>query len=74
VRAIKIFYEIFPWKYFQDTVTGGVLSVRKMCIFSSFYPIERERERESYWINANKNNILMSVSGFFPHFPGPSFA
>lgn len=46
MRAIKIFYEIFPWKYFQDTVTGGVLSVRKMCIFSSFYPIERERERE----------------------------
>jgi hypothetical protein len=41
VRAIEIFYTIFPWKYSQDEGTGGVLSVRKMYIVFSFYSTER---------------------------------
>jgi hypothetical protein len=55
VRGIEILYTIFPWKYFQDAGTGAVLSVRIMYIFFSFYSGERERERESFRINANND-------------------
>jgi hypothetical protein len=72
VIAIEIFYTSFPWKYFDDAGTGDFLCVRNMYIFFSFYSIESDRENSQ--IKANKNDILMSVSGLFPHSPGTSSA